>query len=68
VRKCDGKVELRPIVGGDMTKQPFFTKYEKRFGLKKSNAGLIHEQGLYFGNNPELTAAEKKEIIAIFTK
>lgn len=68
VQKCDGKIELRPIVGGDMTKQPFFTKYEKSFGLKKSNAGLIHEQGLYFGNNPELTAAEKKEIVAIFTR
>lgn len=68
VQKCNGKIELRPIVGGDMTKQPFFTKYEKGVGLGKSNAGLIHEQGLYFGNNPELTAAEKKEIIAIFTQ
>lgn len=68
VQKCDGRIELRPIVGGDMTKQPFFSKYEKNSMLKKSNAGLIHEQGLYFGNNPELTAAEKKEIISIFTE
>lgn len=67
VEKCDGKIELRPIVGGDMTRQPFFGKYEKRYVLKKSNAGLIHEQGLYFGNNPELTNAEKQEIIKIFT-
>lgn len=67
VEKCNGKVELRPIVGGDMTKQPFFSKYEKNSMLKDSNAGLIHEQGLYFGNNPELTDAEKKEIISIFT-
>lgn len=66
VNKCDGKIELRPIVGGDMTKQPFFSKYEKRFILTKSNARLIHEQGLYFGNNPELTEKEKKEIISIF--
>jgi len=28
VRQCEGKLELRPVVGGDMTKQPFFTKYE----------------------------------------
>jgi len=67
VSKCDSKIELRPIVGGDMTKQPFFSKYEKRFILTKSNARLIHEQGLYFGNNPELTEKEKKEIISIFT-
>ncbi len=67
VNKCNGKIELRPIVGGDMTKQPFFTKYAKHLALKDSNAGLIHEQGLYFGNNPELTKAEKKQIISIFT-
>jgi CDP-6-deoxy-D-xylo-4-hexulose-3-dehydrase len=68
VEKCIGKIELRPIVGGDMTKQPFFRKYEKQSVLKKSNAGLIHEQGLYFGNNPELTSSEKKEITSIFTQ
>ena len=68
VEACDGIVELRPIVGGDMTKQPFFAKYEKDAVLKDSNAGLIHEQGLYFGNNPELTRKEKKTILDIFTK
>lgn len=68
VNKCDGKIELRPIVGGDMTKQPFFAKYEKRFILHKSNAGLIHEQGLYFGNNPDLTSREKAEILSIFAE
>jgi len=26
VATCDGIVEIRPIVGGDMTKQPFFRK------------------------------------------
>lgn len=68
VEKCDGKVELRPIVGGDMTRQPFFNKYEKRNHITDSNAKLIHEQGLYFGNNPELTTAEKREIVALFTE
>ena len=68
VEKCAGKLELRPIVGGDMTKQPFFGKYEGFDFPKDSNASMIHEQGLYFGNNPELTDKEKREIIAIFTK
>lgn len=68
VEKCDGILEIRPIVGGDMTKQPFFKKHMKDFKdvLKKSNASLIHEQGLYFGNNPELTNKEIKKIIEIF--
>lgn len=68
VNACDGKIELRPIVGGDMTKQPFFKKYDKKLYEKQTNAGLIHEQGLYFGNNPELTDKEKQTIISIFTK
>jgi len=67
VKKCDGIVELRPIVGGDMTKQPFFNKYSN-FVLEDSNAGLIHEQGLYFGNNPELTRKEIDQLLQIFTQ
>ncbi len=69
VKKCDGIIEIRPVVGGDMTRQPFFHKYmgilERSTG--KSNASLIHEQGLYFGNNPELTVKEMKTIVDIFT-
>jgi len=66
VEKCNGKVEIRPIVGGDMTKQPFFSKHAKAT-MEDSNASLIHEQGLYFGNNPELTKAEIDELIDIFS-
>ncbi|MCL4359696.1 DegT/DnrJ/EryC1/StrS aminotransferase family protein [Patescibacteria group bacterium] len=69
VKKCDGIVEIRPIVGGDMTAQPFFKKHADG-GLdswKSSNARLIHEQGLYFGNNPELTKKEMDTIIKLFT-
>lgn len=68
VKKCNDKIELRPIVGGDMTQQPFFRKYAHTAGLVDSNAKLIHEQGLYFGNNPELTKAEKQVILDIFSE
>lgn len=68
VKKCEGKVEIRPIVGGDMALQPFFKKYMKGFDTNGINAKVAHEQGLYFGNNPELTAKEISQIIAIFTK
>lgn len=69
VKQCEGKLEIRPIVGGDMTKQPFFAKHQAMFKkiLGDSNAKLIHEQGLYFGNNPELTDIEINTIINIFT-
>ncbi len=68
VKKCDNRVEIRPMVGGDMVMQPFFHKYMPQFSdeFSNKNARLIHKQGLYFGNNPELTQAEIKEIIKIF--
>lgn len=70
VKRCKDKIEIRPIVGGDMTAQPFFRKYMPQFlhVLKNSNAALVHRQGLYFGNNPELTNREMKEIVRVFTK
>ena len=67
VEKCAGKVEIRPIVAGDIVIQPFFSKYMKEFSLPSPNSKLVHEQGLYFGNNPELTDKEIKTIIDVFT-
>lgn len=67
VEKCKDKVEIRPIVGGDMVLQPFYKKYINNYIDENVNARIIHEQGLYFGNNPELTQAEIKELIEIFS-
>ncbi len=68
VAKCQNKIEIRPIVGGDMTRQPFYKRNMKRYAniLGDSNAKLAHEQGLYFGNNPELTESEIEEILSVF--
>lgn len=69
IKRCKGRIEIRPIVGGDMTEQPFFMKYapESAKILNNSTAALIHRQGLYFGNSPELTNNEIEEIIDIFS-
>lgn len=66
VKKCNGKIEIRPIVGGEITKQPFFDKYVKVIDSFNPNAKLVHEQGLYFGNNPELTNKEISFLIKVF--
>lgn len=70
IKKCAGIIEIRPIVGGDMTHQPFYKKYMPQFEkmLGNSNADIIKEQGLYFGNNPEITNKEITTIINVFTK
>ena len=54
VEKYKKVLEMRPIVGGDLTQQPFYGKSKHM-----KNAMIIHNRGLYIGNNPELT---KKEI------
>lgn len=66
VEKCAGLIEIRPIVAGDMAMQPFFSKYMKKFALLSPNAKLVHEQGLYFGNNPELSTKEIQTLIKTF--
>ena len=68
VAKCKDTVEIRPVVAGDITQQPFFAKHMSIFKniLGKSNAKLIHDQGFYFGNNPDLTDDEIKTLIKIF--
>lgn len=69
VEKCKNKIEIRPVVGGDMVMQPFFRKYTPNTdNFINPNAKLIHEQGLYFGNNPELTEKEMAQIIKVFTE
>lgn len=70
VEICDGVVEIRPVVGGDMTNQPFFKKYVSSTNgeWKNSNARLIHDQGLYFANNPELTSKDIQTLTQIFSQ
>lgn len=59
-------IEIRPIVGGVMSDQPFFKKYiKKEYDLP--NSRLAHENGFYFANNPELTQKEKDKIIKTFS-
>lgn len=55
-------IEVRPIISGNLDSQPFFKKYFP--GEEKScpNAELIHSQGFYCGNNPEMTPEDIAEI------
>lgn len=50
-------VEIRPIIAGDITLHPFYKKYVKKASVC-ANARLIHRNGFYFGNNPDMTNNE----------
>lgn len=51
------EVEIRPVIAGNMTKQPFYQKYVQDTA-PRPNSDLVHENGFYFGNNPEMTPEE----------
>lgn len=47
-------VELRPVIAGNMQRQPFYAKYVNQF-FELPGADLVHDHGFYFANYPELT-------------
>ncbi len=50
-------IEIRPMIAGNMQKQPFFSKYVKNtYALPGSD--FIHDCGFYSGNYPELSDAD----------
>jgi CDP-6-deoxy-D-xylo-4-hexulose-3-dehydrase len=53
----DAEVEIRPVIAGNMTKQPFYKKYVDD-QAPRPNSDLVHANGFYFGNNPEMTEDE----------
>jgi CDP-6-deoxy-D-xylo-4-hexulose-3-dehydrase len=65
IKKCSGQVEIRPIVGGNMTHQPFFKRYSTEYD-EQENATRIHNQGLYFSNDAELNDDEIETLMHIF--
>ena len=60
----EAKVEVRPIIGGDITKQPFFKKsIDVNYECK--NSDLVQKNGFYVGNNPELNSNEIERMCQI---
>jgi hypothetical protein len=50
-------VEIRPVIAGDITRQPFYRRYVPE-SAERPVALLVHTNGFYFGNNPDLTEDE----------
>jgi CDP-4-dehydro-6-deoxyglucose reductase, E1 len=63
----DNGIEIRPIIGGNISSQPF---YKKHVGINDyfQNVDYIHQNGFYFGNNPEMTDDEKDRIKKLLLK
>lgn len=66
-RFLKNKIEIRPIIAGNMQNQPFYRKYVKKY-TKCPNSDFIQKKGFYFGNNPEMTKAEINKLCNLFKK
>jgi CDP-4-dehydro-6-deoxyglucose reductase, E1 len=55
-------VEVRPVIAGNITRQPFFKKYSKKLH-DLPHAEMIHHCGFYCGNNPDYTDEQIQIII-----
>jgi CDP-6-deoxy-D-xylo-4-hexulose-3-dehydrase len=61
------EVEIRPVIAGNMTKQPFYQKYIMDTA-PRPNSNLVHANGFYFGNNPEMTDEEINTLCGLLGK
>ncbi|SMP24361.1 DegT/DnrJ/EryC1/StrS family aminotransferase [Flavobacterium hercynium] len=50
-------VEIRPMIAGNMQEQPFYKKYVKEL-YKMPGADMMHANGFYCGNYPELLESD----------
>lgn len=54
-------IEVRPVIAGNITRQPFWKKYVKET-YDLPGADFVHERGFYCGCYPEMTDAEVETI------
>ncbi len=60
-------IEIRPMIAGNMQKQPFYAKYvQKNYELPATDK--IHDCGFYCGNYPELSQVDLETIKSCLRK
>ena len=61
------EIEVRPMIAGNMQRQPFYTKYVTQM-YKLPNTDFLHDCSFYSGNFPELTEIDLKTIESCLNK
>ncbi len=59
-------IEHRPIISGNLLKQPFLSGYEICTDKQILNVEIIHDNGIYLGNNQFIGDKEIKLLSSIF--
>lgn len=60
-------IEIRPMIAGNIQRQPFFKKYVA-FQEELPNTDILHHNGFYCGNYPELTDTDMEVIKSCLMK
>lgn len=58
----DASIESRPVVGGNLLRHPFLSKYNLISAHNGSNADKVNDYGLYIGNNQFVTENDMKKL------
>jgi CDP-6-deoxy-D-xylo-4-hexulose-3-dehydrase len=61
-RFIDAGVEIRPVISGNIQRQPFWRKYCQQHSVALVNTDIVHDCGFYCGNYPEMTNEEVNTI------
>ena len=56
-------IEIRPMIAGNMQRQPFFSKYSENSD-QLIGADHLHQAAFYCGNYPELTESDLETILS----
>lgn len=60
-------IEIRPMIAGNMQRQPFYKKYVKEL-YELPNTDFLHDCGFYCGNYPELSETDIETISSCLYK
>jgi len=60
-------IEIRPVIAGNIQKQPFYRKYISKF-YELPGADKVHKCGFYCGNYPELTETDIQTLCSCLMK
>jgi CDP-6-deoxy-D-xylo-4-hexulose-3-dehydrase len=56
------KIEYRPVVGGNLLRQPYLKDYSISGKSKNLNVDIIHKNGVYIGNSQFVTKRQLNQI------
>jgi len=61
IKRFNNEVEIRPLIAGNIIKQPFWAKYIKK-DYNLSNTDYLHKNSFYFGNYSDLSKEDLQKI------